>query len=133
LSFADCSASCESSPAYGSIRQHTSAYVSIRRHTSEYVSRSTRFAGCSASCESSPPAAFTTQFTFFTGTNVQILMSEELRIVAACCLYYSVNLLYWYKSTNTNTPADCPAIIAAACAVAWHAAPQASVFALLYQ
>jgi hypothetical protein len=34
LSFADCSASCESSPAYGSIRQHTSAYVGIRQHTS---------------------------------------------------------------------------------------------------
>ncbi len=40
-----------------------------------------------------------TQFTFFTGAKVQILTPEELRARQWCSVY----LLYWYKSTNTDT------------------------------
>ncbi len=49
-----------------------------------------------------------TQFACFTGAKVQILAlcaAEQLRAsssVTATRIYYSVYLLYWYKSTNTN-------------------------------
>jgi hypothetical protein len=38
----------------------------------------------------------TTQFTCFTGTKVQILTGADTT------RYYSVYLLYWYESTNTD-------------------------------
>jgi hypothetical protein len=42
------------------------------------------------------------QFTRFTGTKVQILTLLRRR---AERLRFSVYLLYWYKSTNTDSPA----------------------------
>jgi hypothetical protein len=49
-----------------------------------------------------------TQFTCFTGAKVQILTlkrNEGLRRYAgaAAATLYAVYLLYWYKSTNTDT------------------------------
>ena len=52
-------------------------------------------------------------YLLFTGTNVQILTPEERRCVPASqwrntktkLVGHSVYLLYWYKSTNPDTPA----------------------------
>jgi hypothetical protein len=116
--------------AYVSIRQHTSAYVSIRQHTSAYVSihderhaseeRAVLDAGACVSIrqhtsaytmsdmrlKSAPslmrvPARLSgTQITCFTGTKVQILTLDAGNWPTLRCSDY---LLYWYKSTNTDT------------------------------
>jgi hypothetical protein len=42
-----------------------------------------------------------TQFTCFTGTKVQIMTQKDLVRITHMSRY-SVYLLYWYKSTNTD-------------------------------
>ena len=50
---------------------------------------------------------FTTQFTCFTGTKVQILTPEECGRGTVATARYVVYLLYWYKITNTDAEALC--------------------------
>jgi hypothetical protein len=69
------------------MRPHTSAHVSIRQHTNTHTH---------------------IQHTHRTSSLATLRRESSASSTGWAHRYYSVDLLYWYKSTNTDTPATSP-------------------------
>jgi hypothetical protein len=97
---------------YASIRQHTSAYVSIRQHmTTSYITSQVQ---TNADLMGKAMTSKDEQIAYLQVLSLLALLVQEYkywrqRTSRLPTSWYSVYLLYWYKSTNTDVKgrADC--------------------------